>query len=67
MKKLAKRDSKKYRLSSPSEESKGIDGYIGTDPISIKPTTYKVKHLPEQISVRIIYYEKKKEGLVITL
>ena len=67
LKKLAEREGKKYRLSTPGEESKGIDGYIGTEEVSIKPTTYKVEHLPEQINVRIVYYEKKKDGIVITL
>ncbi len=67
LKKLAEREGKSYKLSTPNEESKGIDGYIGTDPVSIKPITYKVEHLPEHIFVRIIYYEKKKDGLVITL
>lgn len=32
-----------YRLSEPDEESKGIDGYIGNIPVSIKPHTYEVK------------------------
>jgi len=28
-----------YRLAEPDEESKGIDGYIGDIPVSIKPNT----------------------------
>ena len=67
LKKLAEHEGKSYRLSKPNEESKGIDGYIGNHPVSIKPITYKNEHLQEQIQVRIIYYEKKKDGLVITL
>nr|BAL58220.1 type II restriction enzyme MjaI [uncultured prokaryote] len=34
-----------YRLSEPEEESKGIDGYLGDIPVSIKPHTYKAKGL----------------------
>ena len=61
-------EGKQYRLSTPTEESKGIDGFVGDDAISIKPITYKVKTaLHEHIEVRIIYYEKKKDGLVVTL
>lgn len=53
-----------YRLSDFKEESKGIDGYIGDIPVSIKPETYKTKAaLRENISVKIIYYEKMKNGI----
>lgn len=52
---------KPYRLSSPAEESRGIDGYIGDIPVSIKPSTYKTKDaLNERIDASIIYYTKKK-------
>ncbi len=55
------------RLSTAEEESKGIDGHIGDTPVSIKPHTYKAQSLSlsEQIDVSIIYYEKKKTGLLI--
>jgi len=57
-----------YRLSPPEDESKGIDGYIGDLPISIKPVTYKLKKsLDEKINIKIIYYEKVKNGLKIDL
>ncbi len=52
------------RIARPDEESKGIDGYIGQDPVSIKPDTYKSKlGLPESIQIPIIYYEKLKDGI----
>jgi len=52
------------RIASPDEESKGIDGYIGQDPVSIKPESYKSKlGLPESIQIPIIYYEKLKDGI----
>jgi DNA-directed RNA polymerase subunit L len=55
-----------YRLSSIEEEARGIDGFIGDLPISIKATTYKVKaSLQENIQVKIIYYEKKKDGIEV--
>jgi hypothetical protein len=55
-----------YRLSGPEEESKGIDGYIGDIPVSIKPYTYKTKAaLPENIKVKIIYYKKVKDGIEV--
>ena len=55
-----------YRLSEPDEESKGIDGYIGNTPVSIKPHTYEVKaSLPENIGVKIIYYRKIDDGIEV--
>lgn len=61
-------ESKKcdYRLASPKEESQGIDGFIGKKPVSIKPSTYKAKRgLTEEIQVSIIYYSKRKDGIMI--
>jgi hypothetical protein len=53
-----------YRLARPDEESKGIDGFIGTEPVSIKPVSYQAKKfLPETIDVKIIYYEKIRGGI----
>ena len=53
-----------YRVATPSEESKGIDGFIGEMPVSIKPITYKtMSRLPESISIKMIYYEKLKDGI----
>lgn len=59
-----------YRLSTPEEESKGIDGFIiinGEEfPVSIKGVTYKQeKHLKENIEAPIVYYKKTKNGLRI--
>jgi hypothetical protein len=55
-----------YRLAEPDEESKGIDGYIGNIPVSIKPHTYKVKsELPEHIGTKIIYYRKVDDGIEV--
>ncbi len=55
-----------YRLSDFTQESKGIDGYIDDMPVSIKPSTYKTKPaLRESIQVKIIYYEKVKDGIQV--
>jgi hypothetical protein len=66
LKRVAKLKKTKYRLSTPSEESKGIDGFIGDMPVSIKPLTYKTKNmLREIIEVKFIFYDKKKDGINI--
>lgn len=55
-----------YQLAKPDDEAKGIDGYIGETPISIKPFTYKSKaSLPEHINIKIVYYLKKKDGIEV--
>jgi hypothetical protein len=55
-----------YRLAEPEEESKGIDGFIGKTPVSIKPMTYESKDmLPESIDATLIRYEKKDNDLMI--
>lgn len=66
LKKISHHFKKTYRLAIPDEESKGIDGFIGDKPISIKPITYKTKMgLNEVIKVPIVYYDKKKSEIVI--
>lgn len=66
LKKVANIKKEKHRLSTPQEESKGIDGFIGDIPISIKPITYRTKKsLRENIDAKIIYYDKTKSGLNI--
>lgn len=55
-----------YRLSEPDEEARGIDGYIGDVPVSIKPHTYRMKaELPEHIDIKLIFYEKVKDGIEV--
>lgn len=55
-----------HRLAKPPEEAKGIDGFIGALPVSIKPDSYKVKsNLREKIEARLIYYRKVKDGIEV--
>jgi hypothetical protein len=66
LKKISKHYGMTYRLAEPNEESQGIDGYINNKPVSIKPITYKNKlGLNESIEVPIIFYDKKKNQIVI--
>lgn len=66
LKKIAKIKGMTYRLATKKEESKGIDGYIGNTPISIKPHTYKEeKELMESIDAKIVYYEKQDDGIEV--
>ena len=60
-------DGQSYRLADVEEEAKGIDGYIGDEPVSIKPNTYKktINAYNETIPYRIIYYTNGKKGLKI--
>ena len=66
LKKGAEINGTSYKLAEPADEAKGIDGYIGKIPVSIKPDTYKVKEaLPEQIEAKIIYYGKVDGGIEV--
>lgn len=68
LKKIANIFGVDYRLATPTEESKGIDGYIGGIPVSLKPKSYFSKGmLPESIGVDVIYYEKVKDGLKVVI
>lgn len=63
---LAEQRGETYRLATPAEESKGIDGFVGETPYSIKPDTYKTMgRLSEIIDVKMIYYTKTKTVLKI--
>jgi hypothetical protein len=63
---IAKRKDTTFRLSVPAEEAKGIDGFIGLTPVSVKPYSYKSqKGLNEQIDVTIIYYKKVRGGIKV--
>lgn len=65
LKRIAKEVKKGYRLAIPKEESSGIDGFINSIPVSIKPSTYKLekKRLEEKIKAKIVYYEKLDKGI----
>src|SRR4030065_2945708 len=66
LKKGAEIKGVEYKLSEKIDESKGIDGYIGDIPVSIKPENYKIKKsLREEISAKIIYYKKIKNGIEV--
>ncbi len=65
LKHIATELNKTYRLASKEEEAQNIDGYIGDTPVQIKSSTYKTKNTSEVITVSIIYYSKKKDGIVI--
>ena len=55
-----------YKMSEKTDESQGIDGSLGDIPVSIKPDTYKLKKsLREEISAKIIYYKKIKNGIEV--
>lgn len=59
LKKLSEEYNLPYGLGTAEDESKGIDGYVGHQPVSVKPITYKQKaRLQEDIQAPIVYYEE---------
>lgn len=67
LRRVAQEKGESFRASTVEEESRGIDGFIGERPVSIKPHTYRVAamQLPESISADIIYYQKRGSDLVV--
>ena len=58
LKKLSEEYDLSYELGTAEDESKGIDGYLVSQPVSVKPITYKQKaRLQEDIDAPIVYYE----------
>jgi len=51
----------------PANKSMGLNGYMGTVPVSIVPDTHDAKAtiLPMHIGARIISYRKQADGLRI--
>lgn len=68
LKRIASIRDEDYRLSTPEEESKGIDGFIGETPVSIKPSTYEgekdLKEI-EGINIKLIVYEEKDDKVIV--
>ena len=55
---LSKKYNTTYRLATPEEESKGIDGYVGEKPIQVKPHTYLNKpRLKEEFPCDVVFYK----------
>ena len=68
LKRLAEIKGCDYRLAEPHEESEGIDGFVGEEAYSIKPSTYdSMPTVAESIEVKIIFYEKKRDGVVFEI
>ena len=66
--KLAEMKGCDYRLAESYEESQGIDGFVGEEAYSIKPSTYRsMANLAESIEIKIIFYEKKRDGMVFEI
>lgn len=57
LKRLAEMKGCDYRLAEPHEESQGIDGFVGEEAYSIKPSAYEaIPTVAESIEVKIIFY-----------
>ena len=66
--KLAEIKGCNYHLAEPYEESQGIDGFVGEEAYSIKPSSYlSMANLAESIEVKMILYKKEKGGVVFEI
>lgn len=61
LKKLGEMYDEEVSRATAEDESKGIDGYIGDQPVQVKPDTYK-DNLQEKIEVPIVFYDENKSN-----
>ena len=66
LRKLGEKFGEETRRATAEEERKGIDGYIGDQPVQVKAKTYK-DNLQDNIDVPIIYYDENKSNKAMTV
>lgn len=66
LRKLGDMYDAEVRRATASEESKGIDGYIGAQAVQIKPNTHK-DNLQETFDVPVVYYDENKTNKAMTV
>ncbi|MBU5625852.1 MjaI family restriction endonuclease [Oscillibacter sp. MSJ-2] len=55
-----------WRLATPEEEAQGVDGYVGDQAYSVKPSTYKsMDRLPETLHGKMVFYRKNAAGELV--
>lgn len=53
-----------FRTADAKEEARGIDGFIGDVPVSVKPVSYRLQRLShERLPAAIVLYEKTSSGI----
>ena len=66
LKEIASKTNNSYRLANPDEESKGIDGFIGDTPVTVKPLsdipTDRIRVVKEGV---LISYSKTSKGIEV--
>jgi hypothetical protein len=66
LRKLGDKFDTENRRATAEEEREGIDGYIGDQPVQVKPETYK-HNLQDDIGVPIVYYDENKSNKAMTV
>ncbi|GAA0725748.1 hypothetical protein J2744_001010 [Halorubrum trapanicum] len=66
LRKLGEMYDEDVTRATAEDESKGIDGYIGDQPVQIKPVTYP-DDLQEGIDVPIVTYDENKSNKAMTV
>mgnify|MGYP002760289459 FL=1 len=64
---LSQRFDLPHRDSTPAEESKGIDGYIGDTAVTVKPETYESKTSTKHESLDAVMIQYKKTSKYLTI
>jgi|LSQX01.2.fsa_nt_gb hypothetical protein len=65
--KVAEQLQKPWRCSTSNDEARGIDGFIGETPVSVKPSTITLTpNIKDKLPDCIIIYTKTSAGLRVT-
>lgn len=64
---LAEEFAHTVQYASPEEEAKGIDGYVGAVPVSVKPVSYNTKPSTkhEEIEAAMVYSKTTDKYLTV--
>ena len=63
---IAAERGESWRLATPEEEAQGVDGYVGEEAYSVKPSTYKsMDRLPETLRGKMVFYRKNAAGELV--
>lgn len=64
---LAEKLGREWKKSTPAEESRFIDGFIGGMPVQIKPATYLSKKptVRDTMNIQVVYYKKTSKYLYV--
>lgn len=66
LRKLGDKFGMEVSRGTATDERKGIDGYVGNQPVQVKPESYK-DNLKDSIDVPIVFYDENESNKAMTV